>query len=633
MFGEILSTAWACLGEDQEIAKGGQAAGWKWRYGFLIVFWRLLQYVARRKAGLALAFALALVGVLVELARPWPVKIVVDYALVNRPLPPALAAVTSLLPGADSAIGLLIWCVVGGVVSVAAGALLTWWVLLLVVRISQRLVYDLSRDVYEKLQRLSLSFYTKHQVGDLMQRAGADVFVVHFTVSQVVLPGTASLLSLVGMFSIMAYLDLTLALLALAVVPLLAISLVLFTRPMNETTTRQYECQGALMALVEQALSAMHLVQGFARETYILGKLERKARELGGAYNEATRVSGGYNAVTSLITGFAAALLLGLGGARVLAGQLLVGDLFVFLGYLAALYGPVNQLSMSVGYALAVAARGRRVLDILDAEEEVRDRPGALDLGVARGEVAFEGIRFGYKKCDDGSHALPILDHVSFRARPGQVTAIVGATGAGKTSLVSLLSRFYDPWGGRILLDGHDLRDLTLRSLRENVALVLQEAFLFPMSVADNIAFGRPGATQEEIVTAARAAHAHEFIERLPQGYNTVIAEKGVTLSGGERQRVAIARAVLKNAPILILDEPTSALDARTEGMIIEALSRLMRDKTTFIISHRLSTIRRADQILALENGCVVEKGTHQSLIAQGGVYAQLYMHQHAATT
>ncbi len=198
--------------------------------------------------------------------------------------------------------------------------------------------------------------------------------------------------------------------------------------------------------------------------------------------------------------------------------------------------------------------------------------------------------------------------------------------------MVSLLSRFYDPWGGRVLLDGHDLRDLTLRSLRENVALVLQEAFLFPMSVADNIAFGRPGATQEEIVAAARTAHAHEFIERLPQGYDTVIAEKGVTLSGGERQRVAIARAVLKNAPVLVLDEPTSALDARTEGMIIEALSRLMRDKTTFIISHRLSTIRRADQILALENGCVVEKGTHQSLIAQGGVYAQLYMHQHAAT-
>jgi ATP-binding cassette subfamily B protein/subfamily B ATP-binding cassette protein MsbA len=331
-----------------------------------------------------------------------------------------------------------------------------------------------------------------------------------------------------------------------------------------------------------------------------------------------------------MITGFGAALLLGVGGARVLGGQLTVGDLLVFLGYLAALYGPVNQLSVSVGYALAVAARGRRVLDILDAKEEVQDRPDALDLGVARGDVTFEDVYFGYEKSDGKSSGRPVLEKVSFRTRPGQVTAIVGATGAGKTSLVSLLSRFYDPWQGRILLDGHDLRDLTLRSLRENVALVLQESFLFPMSIADNIAFGRPGASREDVVAAARAAHAHEFIERLPLGYDTVISEKGISLSGGERQRVSIARAILKNAPILVLDEPTSSLDARTESLILDALHRLMRDKTTFIISHRMSTIRRADQILALKDGLVVENGTHQSLIASGGVYAQLYMHQHA---
>jgi ABC-type multidrug transport system fused ATPase/permease subunit len=597
----------------------------------LIVFWRLLRYVARCKAGLALAFALALLGALVELARPWPVKIVVDYALVDRPLPASLAPLAAALPGTDSPSGLLAWCVAAAVLCAAAGALFSWWVLQVVVRIAQRLVYDLSCEVFEKLQRLSLAFHTRHHAGDLMQRAGADVFVVHFTVSQVVLPGTVSLLTLAGMFAIMGSLDWTLTLIALGVVPLLALSLALFTRPMNDTTARQYECQGTLMALVGQALSAMRLIQGFARETYVFAKLEERARELGGAYNDATRVSGGYNAVTALITGLAAALLLGVGSARVLAGRLLVGDLLVFLGYLAALYGPVNQLSMSVGYAFAVVARGRRVLAILDAEEEVRDHPGAINLGVARGEIAFQGVGFGYEKSEDGSAGRPVLENISFRAAPGQVTAIVGATGAGKTSLVSLLSRFYDPWEGTIRLDGHDLRNLTLRSLRENVALVLQEPFLFPMSAADNIAFGRPGATREEIIAAARAARAHEFIERLPQGYDTVLSEKGASLSGGQRQCIAIARAVLKDAPILILDEPTSALDARTEAQIFDALSHLMENRTTFIISHRLSTVRRADQIFALEGGRIVECGTHDALLARGEVYAQLYRHQHAA--
>jgi len=316
---------------------------------------------------------------------------------------------------------------------------------------------------------------------------------------------------------------------------------------------------------------------------------------------------------------------------RVLAGQLSLGDLLVFLGYLAALYGPVSELSLSVGYAVQVVARGRRMFEVIDSAEEVPESPDAMNLNCARGEVAFEDVTFGYRTDDPRQSPRPILRDVSFRARPGQVTAIVGATGAGKSSLVALLPRFYDPWKGRILVDGHDVRNLSLKSLRENVSLVLQEPFLFPMSIADNIAFGRPEATRAQIIAASQAAQAHEFVERLPQGYDTVIGEKGDSLSGGERQRIAIARAALKDAPILILDEPTSALDARTETQIFEALSRLMQDKTTFIISHRLSTIRRAEQVLVLEDGCIVERGTHESLLAKGNVYAGLYKHQHLA--
>jgi ATP-binding cassette subfamily B protein/subfamily B ATP-binding cassette protein MsbA len=341
-------------------------------------------------------------------------------------------------------------------------------------------------------------------------------------------------------------------------------------------------------------------------------------------------VTGGYKEVTTAITGVAAAAILWLGGRGVLAGRLSVGDLFVFLGYLAGLYGPVNALTVAAGTGVAVATRARRVFEIIDSTEQIPERPDARRLGRARGEVALEHVTFGYDAPDaEGRRA--VLREVSFRAAPGSITAVVGATGAGKSSLVALLSRFYDPWEGRVLVDGHDVRDFTLASLRENVSLVLQEPFLFPMTAAENIAFGRPDATRAQVVEAATAAQAHEFITRLPLGYDTVLGERGSTLSGGERQRIAIARAVLKDAPILILDEPTSALDAHTEARIFEALSGLMRGRTTFVISHRLSTIRQADQILALDGGRVVERGTHETLLAADDVYASLYRHQHIA--
>lgn len=598
------------------------------------IFFRLLSYSARHKARLCLGLLLGLLGVLIELARPWPVKIVVDHVVTGRPLPAAFAAAVKYLPGASEPQGVLVWCVAIAVVIVVAGGVLSLAVLSVTISIGQRLVFDLSRDLFEKLQRLSLSFYNGRQVGDLLQRINGDVFAVYMAVAQVALPGLVSLVCLLGMFAVMARLDFTLALIALAVVPLLAASLALFTRPMNDTTARQYQKQGALTAFAQQSLTAIPVIQGFVRERYVQEKLEARARDFGRAFETATRVAASYNQVTALVTGTAAALMLGLGAGRVLAGRLSIGDLFVFLGYLAALYGPVNSLSTAVGASVVTVARGRRVFEILDSQEFVREAPTPVRLQRARGEIVFENVTFGYvsdRPARSTGHSRAVLHDISFRASPGQITAIVGATGAGKTSLVSLLSRFYDVWQGRILLDGVDIRELCLADLRANVSLVLQEPFLFPMSISDNIAFGRPGATRDEIVGAARAAHAHDFIERLSNGYDTVIGEKGVTLSGGERQRLAIARAVLKDAPILILDEPTSALDAHTEGLIFEALTQLMKNRTTFIISHRLSTIRRADQILAIEHGHIVERGTHEALVTADNVYAQLYRHQHIA--
>jgi ATP-binding cassette, subfamily B, bacterial len=314
------------------------------------------------------------------------------------------------------------------------------------------------------------------------------------------------------------------------------------------------------------------------------------------------------------------------GAQHALSGRLSVGTILVFLAYLSSLYSPLQDVSHGASTVSEAVGSARRVVEILDAPPDVVDRPGAVALAAVRGEVGFDEVWFGYER------GRPVLRGVSFEARPGEVVAIVGPTGAGKSTLAGLLPRFFDPDRGRVLLDGHDLRGLRLGTVRESVSLVLQESFLFPFSIAENIAYGRPGASREEIEAAARAANVHEFVSGLPDGYDTLLGERGATLSGGERQRVAIARALLKDAPVLVLDEPTSALDAETEQSLLEALERLMAGRTTLVIAHRLSTIRRADQILVLSAGEIVERGDHDELIALGGAYARMHTIQQGDT-
>jgi len=392
-----------------------------------------------------------------------------------------------------------------------------------------------------------------------------------------------------------------------------------YATPMMERSYQEQEADGKIYDLIEQTFSSMPLVQAFGREEINDQRFARAAQGSLAATLALTRVQLQFKVLMGLCTALGTAGILWLGTQHALAGQLSLGAIIAFLSYLGSLYAPLEAIMYTSSTIHGAAGSARRVREILDAVPGVMDQPGASALPRVQGRVHFEGVTFGYEP------GREVLRGISLELQPGETLALVGPTGAGKSTLVSLLPRFFDPKEGRVLIDGHDLREVQLKTLRANLALVLQEPFLFPLTVAENIAYGRPEARAAEVEAAARAANAHDFITRLPQGYQTVLGERGATLSGGERQRLSIARALLKDAPILILDEPTSALDAATEHSLMEALERLTRGRTTIIIAHRLSTVRLATRIAVLESGRLVETGSHDELIARGGAYAHLW--------
>jgi ATP-binding cassette subfamily B protein/subfamily B ATP-binding cassette protein MsbA len=440
---------------------------------------------------------------------------------------------------------------------------------------------------------------------------------------EAVLPVVAAVINLGMMAALMWRLDRELFLLALLAAPALCVLIWALNRSMTERTYQKHQLEGETIAFAERTLTTIPVVQAFGREEYDAERFRSLCRRTRHAELRAAMSQMQFQVGTAGVTALGTAAIMVLGGLHVLNGSLTVGGLLVFLSYLSSLYAPLESLAFaSMGFA-AAAAGARRVLEVLDAKEEVAEVPGAVAVagagGRGRGEVRLEGVSFGYEP------GRPVLHQIWLEAHPGETVALVGATGAGKSTLVSLVPRFCDPWEGRVTFDGVDLRGLQLKSLRAQISLVLQEPFLLPLTVAENIAYGRPEATQPEIERAARAAHAEEFIRRLPADYDTVIGERGATLSGGQRQRLAIARALLKDAPVLILDEPTAALDAETEVGLLAALEQLMRGRTTFLIAHRLSTIRRADRIVVLDQGRVVEMGTEPELLAAGGAYHRFH--------
>lgn len=587
---------------------------------------RLLGYLLPYKWKLVLLIFISIVGVVFAVAKPLPVKIIIDNVLLKKELPQFISSFFKLNNIGQTGGDLLNYSLFFMFVIILGGIIINYISFLLVTKVGISLVYDLSLDLYKKFQGLSMKFYSKNQTGDLLQRFNGDIFVVYLLVAQIVLPIISSLLILLGMFYVMALIDLTLAIVAISIVPLLVFVLFIVNKPMNDTTLEQYTKQGELSAFVQQALVSMRVIQTFVRENFMLEKLEFLISGFKTAYFKAVTIGESYNQSVALITGIASVVLVSIGAHKGLDGKVSPGDLYVFLGYITAIYGPVTSLSTAAGATVTLAARAGRIYEILDSKEEVFDKENPIELSGQSFLIEFKNVDFGYNRFkEDENH---VLKSITFKAFPGKVTAIIGTTGAGKTSLISLLGRFYDPWAGEIRINGIDICELSLKSLRSNISMVLQDPILFPVSIAENIRFGFPNATMDQVINAAKLSEAHGFIMKLPKGYETRVSESGLSLSGGEKQRLSLARTFVMDNPIVVLDEPTSSVDAITEGRIFKRLKEFCLNKTVIVISHRLSTIKNADQILVLNNGLISELGSHDQLIKQNGLYFNLYTQQ-----
>ena len=560
--------------------------------------------------------ALVLVAVGASLLAPWPLKILIDHVLTGQPLPSWLSQAISL-PESDRS-GWLLVSVLGGLVVALLANTVTVVSNYVNARLEQWMVLDFRSDLFRHAQRLSMTFYDRQRSGGLMYRINNQASTIG-SLPMMVPPLARSALTLVGMFWIAYSIDRTVAVASLAVVPFLYLAVGYYTGRVEPRIRQVKGMEAQSLSIVYEAITMLRVIVAFGREPYEY----RRFREQGeGAVTARVRLTVQQTAFSLMVnsaTAAGTALVLWFGAHRVLEGRLTVGELIVVTTYIASVYQPLEAISTTFTSMREKMIGLRSALALLDQVPEVRQAPDATDLPRADGHVCLENVSFSYPRRKD------TLKQISLSIAPGEFVALVGPTGAGKSTLLSLIPRFYDPHRGRVLIEGVDIRQVTLDSLRAQISIVLQDPLLFSGTIADNIRYGDLGATPEAIVAAAQAANAHDFISQLPSGYETVLGERGAQLSGGERQRISIARAFLKDAPILLLDEPTSSIDVKTEAVILDALDRLATGRTTLMISHRLPTVRNADRIYVLHQGMLVASGTHDELIAQPGLYAELY--------
>jgi ATP-binding cassette subfamily B protein len=567
---------------------------------------------------LALAFVAVLGETFSDVLEPWPIKIVIDNILQSKRVPGWLAGFVSGAFG-ENKLAVLNFAVAAVAGIAVVGAISSYVEKYLTTSVSQWVTHDLRRTLYNHIQRLSLAEYDKTQTGDLISRVTSDINAVQDFINSALLGIVVNVLTLVGMAGVMFYINWRFTLIALSIAPALFAAVYYLTRRIKKASREVRKKESELVSVVQEVLTSVRVVKAFAREDFEVTRFESQSLENVETALEARGIKAKLSPIVDVMVAAGTCLVLAYGARLALSGQISAGVLVVFLLYLGKMYKPMRDLSKSTDTVSKAVVGYERIEEVLDIEARVRDLPGARKAPRFKGKIEFDHVNFAY---DD---KIPVLKDLSFETEAGQVAAIVGPSGVGKSTIISLIPRLYDPQSGTIRIDGVDVRRYKLKSLREQISFVLQETLLFHTSVWENIAYGKPDASPDQIIRAAKEANAHEFIVQLSEGYGTMVGERGVTLSGGQRQRIAIARAIVRNTPILVLDEPTTGLDSSSEQAVIEALERLMKGKTCIVVAHHLSTIRHADVIFVVKESELMEKGTHDQLLAAGGLYAELY--------
>ena len=575
------------------------------------IYRRVLRYYRPFLGQTIFGLCLSLLGIALNLLKPWPFKIIVDDFLR------AGSAIRS-----DWRMWVLLLCLAVIGIQLLWG-IINWITNYLFVKVGLQALLKLRTDLYSYLQSLSLKYHDARRSSDSSFRVAYDSQSIQTIYNKGFTNIFASIVTLIGTFVIMLRLDWQLTLVSLGIVPLVVGAIYLFAHRIRRESTSIQEHESAVLAQAQEGLSSIRMVHAFGREEFEVRQFQQQARQSLQANLRLTLTNVNSALVISTLMVVGTAVMYYIGTVHVLSGTLTLGSLLVFSAYLLMLYQPLESLTYTTWAMEGATAGAKRCFEVLDRQDDVVDSPGAVAISSAQGAIAFEAVNFGYApdRC--------VLRNIDLQIDPNQIIGLVGGTGAGKSTLLSLVPRFYDPTTGSIRLDGCDIRQITKKSLRAQIAIVLQDTLLFSTTVRENIAYGRPDATEEEIIEAARRAQADEFIRQMPQGYGSLVGERGGHLSVGQRQRIGIARAFLKNAPILLLDEPTSALDPSTEAAIMETIKELMRGRTTLIATHRLATIHNLDQIIVLEHGRIVEQGRGPDLVARGGIYAKLYSSGH----